>query len=275
MNPIVKKELKISGRSGNIPMLIVCFNAVLFLTGLFLLYGSLKGMQETGSMNYRQGMVSCSFVALLLLFLVLFLFPGRTVTAISQERDSGTFDLLRASGLSPLRIIFGKFLTEWIFSAAVLLSCLPALSLPMIFGGTDMILLLALIGLLMITAAFALSVGLFGSAHKRQRTSGAMVSLSFILLFTAGPFLLAFLARPFFGAGGNVFVWLFLLSPILPVCLLELVMTGQEAILAKVFTWFSFEGAMPGAEKMLLWSVLASVLLTVIFFFAAVRASKQ
>ncbi|MCP4312579.1 MAG: gliding motility-associated ABC transporter substrate-binding protein GldG [Bacteroidetes bacterium] len=57
-------------------------------------------------------------------WIFLFLVPAITMRMISEERRSGTMELLRTRPVSELQIVFAKFLASWIL---VLLSLLPTL----------------------------------------------------------------------------------------------------------------------------------------------------
>ena len=112
-----------------------------------------------------------------------FLIPALSMKAISEERKSGTWELLRTSPLSVVQIVLVKYL---VLVTLVLLAVLPTLlyafsifklgDLAGFFGSW--------IGLIMIGATFA-AVGLFASALTSQQVVAFVlgVFLCFVLYF--------------------------------------------------------------------------------------------
>lgn len=118
-----------------------------------------------------------------------FLIPALSMRAISEERKSGTWELLRTSPLSLVQIILAKYLA---LLALVFLAVLPTLLYAFsIFQLGDPVGNLDLagffgswIGLLMIGATFA-AVGLFASSLTSQQVVAFVlgVFLCFVLYF--------------------------------------------------------------------------------------------
>lgn len=270
-NPIVKRDMKVSSRSGGLAGFIAGLNACLFACGLLVLFGSLMRMQEAGRMNYRALFLSFSLTVILLSVIILFIFPGRTLSSVSQERDSGTIDIMMATGLSPLRIALGKFLSSFLPGTVIVLSCFPALFIPLILGGVSfqscVLLLLSLIP----AVALSLSAGLFGSAAGKNGTAGAVICYALILFLTVGPFFIAFLARPFLSEGGNSFVYLSALCPAFPAVALMLLLTGSEDLLFAAFTFLGLSENAYSVTGMILCSLGCEVLFSVLLFFLTVR----
>lgn len=118
-----------------------------------------------------------------------FLIPALSMRAISEERKSGTWELLRTSPLSLVQIILAKYLA---LLALVLLAVLPTLlyafsiiQLGDPVGNLDQAGFFgSWIGLLMIGATFA-AVGLFASSLTSQQVVAFVlgVFLCFVLYF--------------------------------------------------------------------------------------------
>lgn len=118
-----------------------------------------------------------------------FLVPAISMRAISEERKTGTWELLRTSPLSLIQIILAKYLA---LLALVFLAVLPTLlyaysivQLGDPVGNLDLAGFFgSWIGLLMIGAAFA-AVGLFASALTSQQVVAFVlgVFLCFVLYF--------------------------------------------------------------------------------------------
>jgi len=118
-----------------------------------------------------------------------FLIPALSMRAISEERKSGTWELLRTSPLSLVQIIIAKYLALiTLVFLAVLPTLLYAYSIMQLgepIGNLDLAGFFgSWIGLLMIGAAFS-AVGLFASALTSQQVVAFVlgVFLCFLLYF--------------------------------------------------------------------------------------------
>ncbi len=67
--------------------------------------------------------------------LVALLAPIFTAGAITQEKDSQTYDILLATPLSNGQIVLGSLLSRLFFVIALLVSGIPIFSITQIFGG--------------------------------------------------------------------------------------------------------------------------------------------
>ncbi|MCH8969543.1 MAG: ABC transporter permease subunit [Planctomycetes bacterium] len=110
--------------------LLVLF-AVLLLT--YLTYssgmsGSLSDVAKTSTQIFR-------LVAYAQLLMMCFLAPIFTAGAITQERDSETFNVLLTTPLSNAQIIFGTLLSRLFFVLVLLFSGMPIFCITMIYGG--------------------------------------------------------------------------------------------------------------------------------------------
>lgn len=122
-------------------------------------------------------------------FVFTFLIPALSMRLISEERKTGTWELLRTSPLSLVQIILAKYfaLVTLVF-LAVLPTLLYAYSIMQLgdpVGNLDLAGFFgSWIGLLMIGATFA-AVGLFASALTSQQVVGFVlgVFLCFVLYF--------------------------------------------------------------------------------------------
>src|SRR5258706_2631615 len=67
--------------------------------------------------------------------LVAFLAPVFTAGAITQEKDSQTYDILLATPLSNAQIVLGSLLSRLFFVVTLLVSGIPGFSITQVFGG--------------------------------------------------------------------------------------------------------------------------------------------
>jgi ABC-2 type transport system permease protein len=164
---IFQKELRSYFDSPIAYVVIVVFLVILgwfFTSGLFLAnVASLRTVFETAP------------------FLLLFFGPAITMRLISEEKKSGTIELLSTKPLRDHEIIIGKFLASWmLYLIALIPTLLYYLSISMI-GSLDMGPVVGgYLGLLLVGGVF-LSVGVLGSTLTENQVVAFI--LSFLLVF--------------------------------------------------------------------------------------------
>jgi len=130
------------------------------------------------------------------LALVCFLAPIFTAGAITQERDSQTYDILLATPLTNGQIVLGSMLSRLFFVIALLVSGIPIFSITQIFGGVAIRAIVQSFGLAaataFITGSLAMAIAVFKVGTRRTIFSFYL----FIVVYMVGTFLLDNL--PFF-----------------------------------------------------------------------------
>jgi len=189
-NPVITKELKgrMRGRQGFI-MLSVYLALISFFIGVIYLFLVVDGGLSNGNPGYLQivGKLIFSTVVLLELLMVSFIGPALTSGAISSERERQTFDLLRTSLLSGHALVFGKLSSAVVFLLLLIFTAIPVQSMAFFLGGVGMAEMIISTLMLVVTAVFFCTLGLFFSSFAK-RTLIATVScyatilLSFIVL---------------------------------------------------------------------------------------------
>ena len=168
--------------------LLVLF-AVLLLT--YLTYsggmsGSLSDVAKTSTQIFR-------LVAYAQLLMMCFLAPIFTAGAITQERDSETFNVLLTTPLSNAQIIFGTLLSRLFFVIVLLFSGMPIFCITMIYGGvtfSQITLSFAIAG------ATAVVTGSLAIMMSMIRVGTRRTMFSFVMAI--GLYLLVVLALAFF-----------------------------------------------------------------------------
>ena len=164
---IFQKELRSYFNSPVAYIVIVVFLVILgwfFTSGLFLAnISSLRTVFETTP------------------FLLLFFAPAITMRLISEEKKSGTLELLLTKPVKEYEIIVGKFLAAWVlyfftllptFAYYLTVSLLGTLDIGPVIGGY--------LGLIFVGAVFV-AVGVFGSSITENQVVGFIVS--FLIVF--------------------------------------------------------------------------------------------
>jgi ABC-2 type transport system permease protein len=140
------------------------------------------GMQGPQSMNVNQQLIRPLLQNVTIL--VLFLMPMITMRTYSEEKRSGTIELLLTSPLTDFEIIMGKFLGALALYAVMLAVTLIHLAILFIYGRPEWKpVLTAYLGLLLLGGCF-LATGLFiSSLTKNQIVAGMLTFAVFLFLW--------------------------------------------------------------------------------------------
>jgi|RhiMethySRZTD1v2_1073278.scaffolds.fasta_scaffold21248_2 ABC-2 type transport system permease protein len=142
------------------------------------------GQAGPQAMNLNQQLLR-PLVAQNLPILILFLLPAVTMRTYSEERRSGTIELLLTSPLSDFQIIMGKFLGAMSLYAVMLGVTLIHIALLVFYGGRPewKPIVTVYLGLLLLGGCF-ISVGLFiSSLTKNQIVAFVATFATFLMLW--------------------------------------------------------------------------------------------
>ncbi|MGE0443701.1 MAG: ABC transporter permease [Vicinamibacterales bacterium] len=185
---IAHKELKAYFASP-IAYIVIGFSAILF--GWFfvnLLYYfdriSLQagmGMGGPPTVNVNEMLIGPLFMNVSVI--LLFTLPLVTMRIYSEEKRSGTIELLLTAPLTDFQIVMGKFLGAFVLYAAMLAVTLVHLAFLFAFGNPEWRpVLTGYLGLLLMGGCF-LSLGLFVSSLTRNQIVAGMITFAVFLMF--------------------------------------------------------------------------------------------
>jgi ABC-2 type transport system permease protein len=184
---VAGKELR-SYFASPIAYIVTGFWALVF--GYFfyvMLYFFLQRSQQAmgmgpQSVNVNQDMIR--YVLSNASVVVLFVLPAITMRTYSEEKRSGTIELLLTSPLTDMQIILGKFLGTLALYGAMLLVTVLYIALLFWFGRPEVKPILAgYLGLLLLGGCF-LSIGLFiSSLTKNQIVAAVITFVTFVMLW--------------------------------------------------------------------------------------------
>src|SRR6476469_1413843 len=124
------------------------------------------------------------------LALVCFLAPIFTAGAITQEKDSQTYDILLSTPLTNGQIVLGSMLSRLFFIVALLVSGIPIFSITQIFGGVAIQAIVRSFGIAaataFVTGALAMAIAVFKVGTRRTIFSFYL----FIVIYLVGGYLL-------------------------------------------------------------------------------------
>lgn len=140
-----------------------------------------------GAPNINQMMIGGLFQNTAVI--ILFMMPMITMRTYSEEKRSGTIELLLTSPLTDLEIIVGKFIGAMGLYVAMLLVTMIYIGILFIYGNPEWRPIAAgYIGLLLMGGSF-ISLGLFiSSVTKNQIVAGFLTFGTFLLLWVIGWF---------------------------------------------------------------------------------------
>lgn len=166
---IFKKEMRSYFNSATAYVLIVFFLAILgwfYVNSIFL--------ENISSMRSMFEVIPWIF---------LFVIPAITMRLISEEKKSGTLELLTTKPISDTDIILGKFLAAWGMVGITLIPTLLYYITVSSVGQLDHgVVIGAYLGILLMSAVY-ISLGLLASSLSDNQIIAFIAGLAFILVF--------------------------------------------------------------------------------------------
>jgi ABC-type transport system involved in multi-copper enzyme maturation permease subunit len=179
-NPILLRVVESGGKRKR-DLLIRCgyLGALLFLVIFLLLQsaGNLAGASL--SQLSKQSAEIFWWMSHLQLGLVALLAPIFTAGAITQEKDSQTYDILLSTPLTNGQIVLGSLLSRLFFVVALLISGIPIFSITQMFGGVA---IQSIVNSFMIAVATAFVTGALAMAIAVFKVGTRRTIFSFYLL---------------------------------------------------------------------------------------------
>jgi ABC-2 type transport system permease protein len=185
---ITEKELRSYFASPIAYIIIGLFSLLFgyfFYMYLMLFVRQSEQMMQFGggaTVNINQQMIR--YVLLNVAVILLFLLPVITMRTYSEEKRSGTIELLLTSPVTDVQIILGKFFGAMGLYAAMLLVTMLYMAILFVFGNPEWRPIAAgYLGLLLMGGCF-ISVGLLiSSLTKNQIVAGALTFVVFLMLW--------------------------------------------------------------------------------------------
>jgi gliding motility-associated transport system permease protein len=149
-----------------------------------------QGLQQAqfgGSMNINQNVIR--YVLQNASVIILFIMPMITMRTYSEEKRSGTIELLLTSPLTDVEIILGKFFGALGLYLAMLSMTLPYMAILFFYGNPEWRpLVAAYLGLVLMGGAFVSLGLLISSTTNNQIVAGIVSFVVFLLLWIIGWF---------------------------------------------------------------------------------------
>ena len=259
LKPIIKRDMEIRSRGFLLPVLMTAVNAVLFLVCLLGTFGVVSGMRQSYSADYHAFLSIYMITVLTEYALIMLIAPLYTLSSISGERETGTFDLLITTRLTPPDIVAEKLVSAFVSVSVIIISCLPAMLVPLLYGGVGVQSAIGLLLLFIPEAFVMLAVGMFASSVSYSVVRSTVLAYGIVFALSAGTILLALLIKPFWIEGGNRAGYLLTLNPLLPVVYVVMDPVGEAGAAGRVLSMLGLSADRAYLDHIVLISVASQL----------------
>jgi ABC-type Na+ efflux pump permease subunit len=254
---LLTKELRLRLRRERSVWVIIIYLVVMGLLGFGYLA---QASAFNGNQNYLLSQIGAqlyNLLAVVQLFLIVFIAPAFTATSINGEKERQTYDMLICSRLSSFSLLAGKLVAGLASTFLLIAASLPLFSLVFFFGGVSPSQVINALVVFVFTAIPIGAFGLFCSTLVRRPTVSTAITYMGCVLWMLGPWVALLLLRGqfFFGIGNGVAPHLLGWNPI--------------AALVSTLPGGNIIGTYPvGSHTFQLWIVYSvlSVVMTIVFF---------
>lgn len=205
----------------------------LALLAAVVLWLQIPSANESASLTdlAKSASLTFSYAASTQLLLMCFLAPVFTASAITQERDAQTFNILISTPLTSGQIVLGTLMSRMYFVIVLLLAGLPIFCMTMIYGGVTGRQIVQSFALsastAILTGALAIFIAMIGVGTRRTIFSFyLMIALYLLALFLLGRWNWTWVAASAPNQAGVQMSWL---TPLHPFLALEVALNRVNA----------------------------------------------
>ena len=203
-NPVLTKELRVRMRGSRAYWIMLGYLGFLSLVVLGMYAGWLNQNHSYGASSVADlGTQIYTAIYVTQIFLVLFITPAITSGALTIEREQQTSEMLRMTRLSSGSIVAGKLFSAVAFTALLLLTSLPLVSLCFTMGGIDTLMVFQSYLMLLAGSVFVGAMGLMWSSIAKT-TAQAVMYTYMSMVGAALVVFLGFGCSQWSGADGDV-----------------------------------------------------------------------
>ncbi len=208
---LLTKELRLRLRRERSVWVIIVYLVVMGLLGFGYLA---QASAFNGNQNYLLSQIGAqlyNLLAVVQLFLIVFIAPAFTATSINGEKERQTYDMLICSRLSSFSLLAGKLVAGLASTFLLIAASLPLFSLVFFFGGVSPSQVINALVVFVFTAIPIGAFGLFCSTLVRRPTVSTAITYMGCVLWMLGPWVALLLLRGqfFFGIGNGITPHLF------------------------------------------------------------------
>ncbi len=271
LGPIIKREIEIKSRGLTIPMVMTVINAVLFAGAIAAVSAAILRIRTEFALDYAAFLHIYMAVAAMQYIMVLFMVPIFTADTIAGERERGTFDMLLTTRLTAAEIFAEKLASAYVSIAVIIISGLPAMLIPLMFGGVHIQSAVFAMLIILIEAFELMAIGMLTSSFSKTTVQSIALSYALIGVLTAGPLLICGITGMFSEDGGNGFIYLTVIDPLLPLAAVLSEQTGEGTeLLREVYGLLNGEPGQLFLKYSAFTGILLQTLISICCIFAAV-----
>jgi ABC-2 type transport system permease protein len=189
-NPVLTKEMRVRMRGARAYWILFGYLGFLSVLLWFQYFGWLNQVHNNGSgasEAARLGTEIFTYLLIAQMFLVLFITPAITSGALTIEKEQRTLDMLTLTRLPRRSIILGKLLSAVSFTALLIVSSLPLISICFMLGSIDPKMVVSTYLEMLMGSVLIGSVGLMWSSVLKTTTTAVMATYGCLfVLFVMG-----------------------------------------------------------------------------------------
>ncbi|MBE3559702.1 MAG: ABC transporter permease subunit [Ktedonobacteraceae bacterium] len=194
---LLTKEMRLRLRRERTMWVIIAYLLFMGLLG-WVAIGGTSNPGSNGPGNLSQiGLNLYLLLSQLQMFLIIFIAPAFTVTAVNGEKERQTFDLLLCSRLSSFSLVAGKLLAGLANALLLVAASAPLFSLVFFFGGVAPSHILNALIIYVITILLVGTFSLFCSIVFPRPSVSTAVAYTACLLWVALPIIATFIISIF------------------------------------------------------------------------------
>jgi ABC-type transport system involved in multi-copper enzyme maturation permease subunit len=188
MNPILVKELRSRMRGGRAFAVLTIALAILaaFSYALYRLVIATAD-NNPAPISPQVGQVMFAGLAYIELIIIAAITPSITASAVSEEIEKLTYEMLLATPLHPARVLSGKLIAALSYIFLLIFAAIPLASLIFVFGGVALRDMVKALAVLTVTATTIGVLGLFFSALFRRSGRAIVTTYLVVALVSFGP----------------------------------------------------------------------------------------
>jgi ABC-2 type transport system permease protein len=213
INPIIVKELRSRMRGARA---FITLTVALVLTAIFSFFlyrlAVANSQYAYSPLSPQIGQTLFAGLIFLELMIVSAITPAITAGAISGEKERQTYEMLLATPLHPLNILWGKLVSALSYVLLLVFVAVPMSSLIFIFGGVTARDMLKTLAILTVIAAMFGVMGLFMSALFERTGRATTAAYLLVMSMLIGPIFIAAAASAL--SQPEIPRWFLALSPI-------------------------------------------------------------
>lgn len=279
-NPILVRVVQGASRRTRHAWLRFAYLAILLLVVLFSLSSHMTGTNASLSELAKGASRTFAWASMTQLALMSFLAPVFTASAITQERDAQTFNILLSTPLTSAQIVFGSLMSRMYFLVMLLAAGLPIFLVTMVYGGVTTGQILESFAIscatAMITGALAIFVAMTAIGTRRTIFSFyLLIGFYLLVMYLAGVLWdRTWLEASAPNLAGQKMSWL---TPFHPFLALHVALNDVYAPPESRLTAYSgivrFALAHPSSAYVI-WTTTTALILTVLSIFYVRRGAK-